>query len=122
PTDIDAILPYVPGPTAGEIATQLGVSDLRYSSRLKMGGATPVANLLSAALLVHFRVARGVLMVCARNGRSGTRVDARMHVMPSQGIRRNFEEPYGWTVPGQWYAMIARRHMIEYGTPREAAA
>jgi acetyl-CoA acetyltransferase len=122
PPDIDAILPYVPGPTADEMAAQLGIGDLRYSSMIKMGGATPVANLLAAALLIHSGVARNVLMFCARNGRSGTRVDQRMHVMPAQGFRRDFEQPYGFSVPGQWYAMIARRQMIERGTSRESAA
>ena len=122
PPDIDAILPYAVGPTADEMAAQLGIADLRYSSMIKMGGATPVANLLVAAMLIFTGVAKNVLMFCARNGRSGARVDARMGVMPGQTFRRDFEHPYGWTVPGQWYAMLARRHMIEFGTQREAAA
>lgn len=121
PRDIDAILPYVQGPGADEMAAQLGIADLRYSAIIKMGGATAVANLQAAALLIHTGVARHVLVYCARNGRSGTRVDARMHTMPAQNFRRDFEHPYGWTVPGQWYALIARRHMIERGSTRAAA-
>ena len=69
PTDIDAILPYVLGPGADEMAAQLGISDLRYSSIIKMGGATFVANLETAALLIHNGIARNVLVFCARNGR-----------------------------------------------------
>lgn len=122
PGEIDAILPYVLGPTADEIASQLGISELRYSSIIKMGGATFVACLETAALLIHSGIARNVLVFCARNGRSGTRVTGRMNVIPGQSFRRDFENPYGFSVPGQWYAMIARRHMIEYGTSREDAA
>lgn len=122
PGDIDAILPYVIGPTADEMAAQLGISELRYASILKMGGATFVACLETAALLIHNGVAKNVLVFCARNGRSGSRVTARMNIIPGQSFRRDFENPYGFTVPGQWYAMIARRHMVEYGTSREDAA
>jgi acetyl-CoA acetyltransferase len=121
PRDIDAILPYILGPTADEIASQLGISDLRYSSIIKMGGATFVACLETAALLIHNGIARNVLVFCARNGRSGTRVTGRVNTIPGQSFRRDFESPYGFSVPGQWYAMLARRHMIEFGTRREDA-
>jgi acetyl-CoA acetyltransferase len=121
PGDIDAILPYVLGPTSDEMAAQLGISDLRYSSIIKMGGATFVACLETAALLIHNKIARNVLVFCARNGRSGTRVTGRVNTIPGQSFRRDFESPYGFSVPGQWYAMIARRHMIEFGTTREDA-
>ena len=60
------------------MAAQLGISDLRYSSIIKMGGATFVACLETAALLIHNRIARNVLVFCARNGRSGTRVTGRV--------------------------------------------
>ena len=121
PREIDAILPYVLGPTSDEMAAQLGISDLRYSSIIKMGGATFVACLETAALLIHTGIARNVLVFCARNGRSGTRVTGRVNTIPGQSFRRDFENPYGLSVPGQWYAMIARRHMIEFGTTREDA-
>lgn len=121
PGDVDAILPYILGPTADEIAAQLGIANLRYSSIIKMGGATFVACLETAALLIHNRIAENVLVYCARNGRSGTRVTGRVNTIPGQSFRRDFENPYGFSVPGQWYAMIARRHMIEFGTTREDA-
>jgi acetyl-CoA acetyltransferase len=121
PGDIDAILPYVLGPSADDMAAQLGISELRYSSIIKMGGATFVACLETASLLIHNGVARNVLVFCSRNGRSGTRVTGRMNVIPGQLFRQNFENPYGFSVPGQWYAMIAQRHMVEYGTTREDA-
>src|SRR5262245_66453414 len=91
--DIDAILPYVLGPTADEMAAQLGISDLRYSSIIKMGGATFVACLETAALLIDNGIARNVLVFCARNGRSGTRVTGRVNTLPGQSFRRDFQRP-----------------------------
>jgi acetyl-CoA acetyltransferase len=99
PTDIDAILPYVLGPTSDEIASQLGISDLRYSSIIKMGGATFVACLETAALLIHNGIARNVLVFCARNGRSGTRVAGRVNIIPGQTFRRDFEAPTASAYP-----------------------
>ena len=84
PGDIDAILPYVLGPTSDEMAAQLGIADLRYSSIIKMGGATFVACLETAALLIHNNIARNVLVFCSRNGRSGTRVTGRVSTIPGQ--------------------------------------
>ena len=121
PGEVDAILPYVLGPTSDEMAAQLGISDLRYSSIIKMGGATFVACLETAAMLINAGIARNVLVFCARNGRSGTRIAGRVNIIPGQSFRRDFDNPYGYSVPGQWYAMIARRHMIEFGTTREDA-
>ncbi len=86
PPDIDAILPYVLGPTSDEMASQLGISDLRYSSIIKMGGATFVACLETAALLIHNNIARNVLVFCSRNGRSGTRVTGRVSTIPGQRL------------------------------------
>ena len=43
--DIDDVFPLRAVLGADEMAAQLGISDLRYSSIIKMGGATFVANL-----------------------------------------------------------------------------
>ena len=43
------------------------------------GGATFVACLETAALLIQNNIAKHVLVFCARNGRSGTRVTGRVN-------------------------------------------
>ena len=37
-------------------------------------------------------------------------------------MRTYLEAPQGWLTPAQWYAMIARRHMAEFGTTKAAMA
>ena len=39
--------------------------------------------------------------------------------MPGGGIARDYYIPYGLTAPPQWYALLARRHMAEFGTRPE---
>src|SRR5262249_40700073 len=65
---------------------------------------------------------RYVLIVFARNGASTTRISSRVATLPGQAFRIHLEQPQGWVVPAQWYAMIARRHMIEFGTSKKALA
>ena len=41
---------------------------------------------------------------------------------PGQQFRTQLEHPHGWSLPAQWYAMICRRHMAEFGTSKEQLA
>ena len=109
------------GPTSDEMAAQLGISDLRYSSIIKMGGATFVACLETAALLIHNN--SPAMSWCSAPATAAPARASPAASIPSRDrdFRRDFESPYGFSVPGQWYAMIARRHMIEFGTTRADA-
>ena len=39
--------------------------------------------------------------------------------IPGEAIQRDYYLPYGFTAPAQWYSLIARRHMLEFGTKPE---
>jgi acetyl-CoA acetyltransferase len=39
--------------------------------------------------------------------------------IPGGAIARDYYMPFGFTAPPQWYAVIARRHMYEFGTQPE---
>jgi acetyl-CoA acetyltransferase len=39
--------------------------------------------------------------------------------MPGADIARDYYIPYGFVVPAQWYSVLARRHMREFGTKTE---
>ena len=39
--------------------------------------------------------------------------------IPGGAIARDYYMPYGFTAPPQWYALMARRHMHEFGTKPE---
>jgi acetyl-CoA acetyltransferase len=116
--DIDGIISYPNSIGAEEIAANLRLKRLSYSSFISMGGASAVASLGHARLAVEAGVARHVLILRARNGNSALRVKDRPSVLPSQEFRRNLEFPLGWNTPAQRYAMICRRYMAERGLTR----
>ncbi len=122
PKEVDAIIPFPNLGTAEELAANLGVPELRYAATIHMGGASPVAALLSAAMAVASGVARYVLIVAGWDGYSGPRVRQMVleaTAMPGGAVARDYYVPYGLTAPVQWYALMARRHMALYGTRPE---
>src|ERR1700689_5842485 len=62
PSEVDGIIPP-PGFVAwDELAAHLGIPDVRYTSCPQMGGASPVAGLLNAALAISAGLAEVVLV------------------------------------------------------------
>jgi len=117
---IDGIVSSPLGPTAEDIVAAFGLADVRFTAVPHMGGASSVAGLRLAALAVASGQADVVLTYVARNGHSGARVDQRVAVaMPGQQFRTNLEYPHGMNTPAQWYSLLCRRHMHEFGTTRE---
>jgi acetyl-CoA acetyltransferase len=123
PKQIDGIMPFPGLGTAEEFAANLGIDDLRFAATVHMGGAAPVASLQSAAMAVASSVASYVLIPAGWNAYSGRRasetVATDVSSMPGGAIARDYYLPYGLTAPPQWYALMARRHMHEFGTTPE---
>jgi len=124
PKQIDAIVvPFPRMGTAEEFAANLGIEDLRLASALHMGGAGPVAALQHAAMAVATGSASCVLIPAGWNGYSGMRamhaVATDVSAIPGGAIARDYYLPYGLTAPPQWYALLARRHMYQFGTSAE---
>jgi acetyl-CoA acetyltransferase len=119
--DIDAILPSQYGRPAEELAANLGIEDLRYTATVYMGGASPVACLQTAAMAIAAGIAKNVLIVTGFNFYSSRRVQALSGVSaaPMAWIANDYYVPYGVVAPAQWYSLIARRHMHEFGTTPE---
>ncbi len=118
PREIDGIvIPGGTGPVVAEdIATNLGLPDLRFSTVTPLGGAAAVAGLQCAAAAIAMGVCNHVLMPLGRTGRSGARIGARLAQMPQFRLVGEFEAPHGANAPAQYYAPMARRHMELYGT------
>jgi acetyl-CoA acetyltransferase len=86
------------------------------------GGNAAVSALRLAELLIGGGAPGAVLIVLARNGSSDQRIGARTRLLPGQQFREQLELPHGWSVPAQWYAMMCRLHMAEYGTTKAQLA
>jgi len=120
---IDGIMPFPNLGTAEEFAANLGCENLRFAATINMGGAAPVASLQAAGAAVASGAASYVLLPAGWNGYSGRRaaetVQEQTTSIPGGAIARDFYLPYGLTAPPQWYALMARRHMHEFGTSAE---
>ncbi len=121
PDDVDAVMPNeMAGVLAEDFITSLGISDLRFTSTIRTGGASFVTAIQSACMAVACGVASCVLIVAGRRGYSAQRVsktsEGTMVPMPIMRTMDEFERPYGNTVALQWFAQAARRHMHEFGT------
>jgi len=119
PGDIDGIVPSSVGSaTAEDFIENFGITDLRFSATVPMGGASAVAGLQLASAVIGAGICRHVLLVVGRDGRSGN-IGARLRATPQFRTVAEFETPSGAFAPVELYAPMARRHMATYGTRSE---
>ena len=120
---VDGVMtPYI-NATAEEVADNLGLAEVNFSGQVNMGGASPVASLQHAGLAVSSGAARAVVIPVGWNGYSGPRIKAMATANALTTFRktlRDYYMAYGTVAPPQVYAMIARRHMEEFGTDERA--
>ncbi len=127
PHDVDGFIPSSIGPglTAEDFVDNIGTPDLRFSVTLHIGGASGIAGIQDAAMAVATGIANHVIVVSGRNGSSMHRISQAQAARGIQAPHRQhlismeFEGIYGATVPMQFYALIAQRHMHLYGTTSE---
>jgi acetyl-CoA acetyltransferase len=100
--------------TEVEIARNLGLENLRFFGQVGYGGGGGCATLAHAAMAIETRRASVVVCWRARNRGSGGRpwAGTRMEV----GGDPQFYVPFGLVRPVDQIAMLAARHMHEYGT------
>lgn len=111
-----------------DIGYWLGLSNLTYWGITGMAGSAPCGMVGQAVAAIMSGQASNVLVYRALNGRSGLRYGRGTDIQLSgdsqyKGGNGTYDEyffPYGMMAPGQLYAMIARRHMIEFGTTVDA--
>lgn len=121
--EIDGILAFPNLGKSEAFAASLGSEHLRFAATIHMGGASPVASLRMASMAVNSGVANYVLIPGGWNGYSGVRVRETVttdkNSIPGGAIVWDYYIPQGLTAPPQWYALMCRRHMHEYGTTHE---
>ncbi|MGA9491099.1 MAG: lipid-transfer protein [Mycobacterium sp.] len=113
-----------------DIGHWLGLTNLKFWGMTGTAGSAPCGMVGVAVGAIMSGQATNVLVYRALNGRSGLRYGKGTAIQQSAGARYvggsgtldEFFLPYGLMAPGQLYAMIARRHMIDYGTTSEDLA
>jgi len=118
--ELDGFLVGMPFADPGMIypasaAEVLGINP-RMLNVVDIGGATPAGMVWRAAAAIDAGMCNAVLCIVADLNRLG---DQRVPVV---SVQREFEAPYGNIGANCGYAMIAQRHMYEYGTKPEQMA
>lgn len=122
-SDIDGVVAYSSGARAEDVIVPMGMPDVKFSASVHLGGASGISSLQVAASAIVSGLATNVLIIIARNGSSESRIGNRLgSILPSPHLRTSLEHPVGLRSPAQYYAMMCRRHMHEFGTRREDLA
>jgi len=125
--DIDGIVKYSID-TSGDpptVAASLGLPNMTYWSLTSGAGTGSAAVVGHAANALIAGQAKYVVCYRSLNGNSGTKYGTHIGKPTRMEAGGNysydeFHGPYGLYAPAQFFAMLAQRHMIEYGTKQEA--
>ncbi len=114
--DIDGVCKYQQDSTPPDIlAYALGIPHLRFYAEITGGGSASCGSVAAGVAAIISGQARNVLCFRGMNGRSGRRFGQGGSAIAHTNIGQ-FEHPYGIISPGQRFALMAQRHMHEYGT------
>lgn len=111
------------------LVSALGLDNLRYFGEIGWGGSAHCSVVGHAAMAVALGMADVVVCFRALNERSGRRLGlARDHNVTASSTQdevkgftgfQQFTDTFGMMAPNHRFGMLARRHMIEYGTTSE---
>ncbi len=104
------------------VASALGIQP-DFFTTVDIAGASGTAMVHQAAMAVASGACHTVLCVAGQNLLSGLSRDGAVAAMASKGsaAHAELEQPLGPPIPGL-YAMVAQRHMHDFGTTPEALA
>jgi acetyl-CoA acetyltransferase len=123
PQDIDGIVRCESDTVLhSSLADSLGIPDLTFWSAVGPGGVAPAAMIGHAVGAILSGQATAVLAFRELNGRSGRRYGQSALTDAQVGGAGTYDEffaPYGLLTPGQTFALMAQRHMAEFGTTHE---
>lgn len=119
-SDVDGLAFYANGFEPGLITEMLGIPELNFASTVSAqgGGSAGVLDLASMAIQTDRAQTVLCLGACQQSERRYGVALANLAPTPDSVWSR----VAGLRGPGQTFAMLARRHMHEYGTRREAFA
>src|SRR5271166_1254863 len=107
-----------------DLAEALGIRQLTYWGECGPGGVAPCAMVGQAVGAILSGQASTVVVFRSLNGRSGRRYGAAPAAAHQETVGGNvtydeFFLPHGLLTAGQMFALMAQRHMIEYGSTEE---
>jgi acetyl-CoA acetyltransferase len=107
-----------------DLAESLGIPQLTYWGECGPGGVAPCALIGQAVGAIVSGQASTVVVFRSLNGRSGRRygsapASSGRQVVGGLGSYDEFFLPYGLLTAGQMFALMAQRHMIEFGSTPE---
>jgi len=115
PSQVDGLVRFDMETTSEvEIARNLGIPNLRFFGEVGYGGGGGCAAVGHAAMAIETGWAHTVVCWRARNRGSGGRPWAGTAALVAGDAQ--FSVPFGLVRPVDQIAMLARRHMFEYGT------
>jgi acetyl-CoA acetyltransferase len=108
-----------------DLVHSIGLPNITYWSEVGPGGVAAAAMVGHAASAILSGQASAVLVFRELNGRSGRRYGLTHRLgerVGGGGTYDEFFQPYGLLTPGQVFALIAQRHMHEFGTTSQQLA
>ncbi|WP_017592459.1 thiolase C-terminal domain-containing protein [Nocardiopsis potens] len=120
PEDVDGIATHRVGDSSPPwvVAPALGIEDQGWYLDQFGGGSVSHAVLGQAAMAIAAGVAETVVCYRAINARSEFRMGGQGRP-PAGAFDLQYQAPYGLLAPAQHYALLARAHMLAYGTAHE---
>jgi acetyl-CoA acetyltransferase len=118
PAEVDGLVRFdLETTTEVEIARNLGIENVRFFSEIAYGGGAGCGTVAHAAMAIATGQASVVVCWRARNRGSG----GRPWAATGAGVPGDYQftAPYGLVRPVDQIAMLARRHMHEFGTEIE---
>jgi acetyl-CoA acetyltransferase len=97
------------------VASAAGIAP-DYATDLALGGATPVAMVQHAVMAIEAGLCDVVVCVHARNQATVIELPERAQIRDGN---EDFDEPYGFLGAVANHALMASRHMAQYGTTSE---
>jgi acetyl-CoA acetyltransferase len=110
---------------SNDLIEAIGLPNVTYWSDVGQGGVAPAGMVGQAVGAIMSGQASTVLVFRELNGRSGRRYgqsSAQNRRSGGGGTYDELYQPYGLLTAGQVFALMAQRHMIEFGTTPEQLA
>ncbi len=118
--DVDGMVAFSTGDSVstGAVGYALGLEGLYFQSDVGGGGNVAALVMSHAFMAVESGNCDVAVVYRSLNSRSGHRFGTFAGPIQAGGDSQ-FSAPHGYMVPGQWFAMWARRHMLTYGTTND---